>query len=304
MELRHIRYFLAVAEELSFTRGAARVGIGQPPLSQQIRDLEREVGAPLFRRLPHGAELTEAGQALLPEAREMLAQADRALRVARRGAAGELGRLRLGFPSSAAFNPIVPLSISAFRRAYPDVELTLEEIPTAPLLDRLASEELDVAFIRLGMPEPDNLRLRLLDNERMVIVLPARHPLVRHAGARSKRLPLMSLAAEPFVLFPRKAGPSLFDGIIAACRQAGFDPVLGQEAPQFSSAINLVAAELGVSVVPVSIAQMRVPGVVYLSIEGVAPAARLLLATRRSDATMATRNFIATVAAERRRLKS
>jgi DNA-binding transcriptional LysR family regulator len=298
MELRHIRYFLAVAEELNFTRAAAQVGIGQPPLSQQIRALEREVGAPLFRRLPHGAELTEAGQALLPEATALLAQADRAMQIARRGAAGELGRLRLGFPSSAAFSPIVPASVSAFRRAYPNVDLTLEETPTATLLDRLASTELDAAFIRLGTLDPVGLRVRLLDNEPMVIVLPARHPL-----AISSRLPLLALAGEPFVLFPRKAGPSLFDGVIAACRQAGFDPVLGQEAPQFSSAINLVAAELGVSVVPASIAQLRVPGVVYLPIEGVAPVARLLLATRPSDTTMAIRNFSAIVVAEQRRLR-
>jgi DNA-binding transcriptional LysR family regulator len=296
MDLRHLRYFLAVAEELNFTRAAARIGIGQPPLSQQIRALEQEVGATLFRRLPHGAELTEAGQALLPEARETLAQAERAMRSAKRGARGELGRLRLGFTSSAAFNPIVPESISAFRRAYPGVDLSLEETATTRLLERLVAEDLDAAFIRLGHVEPEDLHLRLLVDEPMVIVLPARHAL-----AGSERLPLAALSREPFVLFPRQAGLSLFDGVIAACRAAGFDPILRQEAPQFTSAVNLVAAELGVSLVPASMMQVQVPGVVYRSIDGAAPIARLMLATRLHDSRIITRNFASIIAAEQRR---
>ena len=116
MELRHIKYFLAVAEELNFTRAARRVGIGQPPLSNQIRDLEEEIGAPLFRRLPHGAELTEAGQAFLPEARAIMTKAEHAKAVALRAARGELGRLRLGFTGSSAFSPIVPSAVRSFRR--------------------------------------------------------------------------------------------------------------------------------------------------------------------------------------------
>ena len=295
MELRHLRYFLAVAEELNFTRAATRVGIGQPPLSQQIRALEQEVGAALFRRLPQGAELTEAGQALLPEARETLAQAERAMRHARRGARGELGRLRLGFTSSAAFNGIMAAAVSAFRRAYPDVDLSLEETATTRLLDRLASEDLDAVFIRLGPLDPGGLRLRVLADESMMIVLPARHPL-----AASSHVKLAELSKEPFVLFPRLAGPSLFDGIIAACHAAGFDPILGQEAPQFTSAVNLVAAELGVSLVPASMMQVQVPGVVYLPIQGKAPVARLVLATRLHETRIVTRNFTTMVACEQR----
>ncbi|MBE7158720.1 MAG: LysR family transcriptional regulator, partial [Rhodospirillales bacterium] len=143
MELRHVRYFLAVAEELNFTRAAAKVGIGQPPLSQQIRSLEHELGTPLFRRLSHGAELTDAGLAFLPEARVLLAQAGWAARAARRGAQGQVGRLQLGFTGSAAFCSVVPDSLRVFRRKFPEVELALEEAPTTALLERLHGGHLD-----------------------------------------------------------------------------------------------------------------------------------------------------------------
>src|ERR1700747_203109 len=133
VELRHIRYFLAVAEERHFTRAAAKVGIGQPPLSQQIKDLEGEVGATLFHRLAHGAELTEAGKAFLAGVKDMPLIATRATMAARRAARGETGSLRVGFTASATFNVVVPSIIRAFRRAYPDIDLTLEEANTAPL---------------------------------------------------------------------------------------------------------------------------------------------------------------------------
>src|ERR1700739_3231297 len=130
MELRHIRYFLAVAEERHFTRAAAKVGIGQPPLSQQIKDLEAEIGTPLFHRVPHGAELTAAGEAFLESAMEMPALAERATKATQRAARGETGSLRVGYTASSAFNVVVPTAIRAFRRAYADVELLLEEANT------------------------------------------------------------------------------------------------------------------------------------------------------------------------------
>lgn len=292
MELRHLRYFLAVAEELNFTRAARVVGIGQPPLSNQIRDLEEEVGAPLFRRLPHGAELTEAGLAFLPEARAILAQADHAKKSALRAAKGELGRLRLGFTGSAAFSPIVPFSVRSFRRSFPDVELTLVEGHTTRLLEQLDAEEIDAAFIRPGDKDPDSFRTVSLGQEKMVIALPSSHPL---AGTAS--LPLSALAAEPFILFPRDAGRSFFDSIIEACRTAGFEPILGQIAPQITSIANLVAVELGVSVVPETVAQIRVPGVTYLPIAGETPTARLALTTRRSERSAVVQNFLARIIA-------
>ncbi|MGG6893432.1 MULTISPECIES: LysR family transcriptional regulator [Rhizobium] len=292
MELRHIRYFLAVAEELNFTRAARRIGIGQPPLSNQIRDLEEEIGASLFRRMPHGAELTQAGQVFLPEARAIVAKAEQAKALALRAARGELGRLRIGFTGSAAFSPIVPSSVRSFRRAYPEIDLTLEEAYTTRLLERLGAEELDAVFIRPGHADPPSFRSHTLAEEAMMIALPSGHPL---AGAES--LPLSALSGEPFVLFPRTAGPGLFDRIVAACRQAGFEPILGQVAPQITSIANLIAVELGVSVVPSAIAQIRVPGVTYIAIAGDGPVARLTLATRREERSAVVQNFIARVLA-------
>ncbi len=275
MELRHLRYFLAVAEEANFTRAAARLGIGQPPLSQQIQALERELGTPLFRRTHAGAELTEAGEAFLVEVRRVLADVERAADTARRIARGEAGRLRLGFTASAAFNPRVPRLIRDFRRQWPLVQLVLEETNTAGLLDALRNGRLDAAFIRYTPSAlPAGLDLMRFPDEPMLIAVPAAHPLAQHASA-----PLRALAGEPFILFPRSFGSSLYDEILSVCRESGFSLQITQEAPQMSSIVNLVAAELGVSVVPASTAQMQLPGVRYVSIEGRVPLARLALAT-------------------------
>ncbi len=273
MELRHLRYFLAVAEEASFTRAAARVGIGQPPLSQQIQSLEKELGTALFVRTPQGARLTDAGAAFLVEVRRVLVDVDRAADTARRAARGESGRLRLGFTASAAFNPVVPALIRDYRRAWPAVELALEETNTAGLLSALADGRLEAAFIRYSVATPQELQLLKFPDEPMKIAVPAAHPL-----AARRRAPLSALVGEPFILFPRSFGTSLYDEILAACRQSGFSLSISQEAPQMSSIVNLVAAELGVSVVPESTALMQLPGVRYLDIEGQVPMARLALA--------------------------
>ncbi|MEJ1976196.1 MAG: LysR family transcriptional regulator [Acetobacteraceae bacterium] len=286
MELRHIRYFLAVAEELNFTRAAARIGIGQPPLSQQIRDLEDELGVQLFHRVPHGAALTDAGRAFLAEARGVLAGAERAKAAAQRAQRGEAGTLSLGFTGSAAFNPVVSTVIRTFRRRWPGVLLSLEEMNTMRLLDRLARGALDAAFIRPGVQDPEGVRLKRYPDEPMLIALPARHGLVSQ-----KQLPLSALAAEPFVLFPRVVGLSLYDEVVSACRRCGFEPIAGQEAPQIAAVVNLVAAELGVSIVPASIAQIRLKGVAYRPIEGPAPVARLALACRQDARSVIVGNL-------------
>ncbi len=288
MELRHIRYFLAVAEESNFTRAAAKIGIGQPPLSQQIKDLEVELDVQLFRRVPHGAELTAAGAAFLLEARAMMALAERARVSAQRAARGDSGRLRVGFTASAAFNAMVPTTIRGFGRAYPDVALTLEEANTARLLERLVSGELDAAFLRPDDETYKDLRLRKLVEEQMLLVVPSNHPL-----AKSRSLMLADIASDRFILFPRAVGPRLHDSITSACRAAGFEPVLGQEVPQIPSIINLVAAEAGVSVVPSSLAKIRVDGVVYIPIRGAAPTACLALAWRRDARQTTLANFLA-----------
>lgn len=288
IELRHLRYFLAVAQEQNVTRAAVRLGISQPPLSQQIKELEHAVGTLLFHRTPQGVVLTEAGLAFQAEAQQIIGKTELARTAALRAARGETGRLRVGFTGSAAFNPVVPTTIRDFRHTWPHVRLMLEEANTTRLLEGLRRQTLDAAFIRPGVLALQGMRLHRFKNERMKIVLPANHPL-----AQQRRIRLSALAGEPFVLFPREVGLSLYDALMDACRDAGFEPILSQEAPQISSVVNLVAAELGVSIVPASIEQVAVNGVRYVDIAGKAPQARLALAVREDNMTPAIRNFMA-----------
>jgi DNA-binding transcriptional LysR family regulator len=288
MELRHVRYFLAVAEEGHFTRAAAKVGIGQPPLSQQIKDLEAEIGTRLFHRVAHGAELTAAGEAFRERVKEMPALAEQATRAARRASRGEIGSLRVGFTSSSAFNAVVPAAIREFRRAYADVDLTLEEADAPRLVADLQEGSLDAVFLRPSAALSEAFQLRLLSEEPMIAALPASHPV-----AAQQEIDLAALKEDPFLLFPRPIGPALYDSIIGACQKAGFDPVIGQLAPHIASVITLVAADLGVSIVPASMSQLQISGVAYRAIAGEAPIARLALAHRRGETSAIVRNFIA-----------
>src|SRR3984957_10497830 len=203
MELRHLRYFVAVAEEGHVTRAAERLGIQQPPLSQQIQALERELDVQLFRRKPRGVELTPAGRALFDEAKAILARATEAIAVTKRAARGEAGRIGLGFTSSASFHPFVPRAIRAFRETHPLVALTLEESGTVELVAALRSQALDFAFVRSPVGASDNLTVRPLLDEAMVAALPSGHRL----GAASEPLPLAALAGETFILYRRPVGP-------------------------------------------------------------------------------------------------
>lgn len=287
MELRHLRYFLAVAAEGNVTRAAARLGISQPPLSQQIKELEGWLGVALFHRSSQGVVLTAAGEAFQQEAQHTLQAAEMARHAAVRAAKGQTGTVRVGFTGSASFHPVVARTIRDFRRQWPDVQLVLEENNTTRLTERLRQGAVDAAFLRpasSGLPEFDLLRFK---DEPMKIALPSSHPMATH-----KRLALRRLAQEPFVLFPRSVGLSLYDAVIEACKQAGFEPRLGQEAPQLASVINLVAAEMGVSIVPASLSQIHVVGVTYVDITGPAPVATLGLATQRQNPSPAVRNFV------------
>src|SRR5688572_14000376 len=179
MELRHLRYFLAVAEALNFTRAAARLGMSQPPLSQQIRDLETEIGVPLFDRGQQGVALTEAGHAFLKEARATLDQAERAMQFARRAGQGMSGLLRVGITSTATFNAVPPAVLRRFRSHYADVAITIEEGRSIRLVERLLTDELDVVFVRPSPAFPQGLALHLFDPELLVAVVPAEHPLAK-----------------------------------------------------------------------------------------------------------------------------
>ena len=292
MELRHLRYFIAVAEEAHVTRAAERLGMQQPPLSQQIRALEREFDVQLFRRKPRGVELTDAGRALLVHARAVLAQIDHAFATTRRTARGEQGQISIGFTSSAPFHPFVPRVIRAFREAYPMVSLNLEESGTTDLIEHLRNEKIDDAFIRTAVANREGLLLNPLLQEPMVLALPYGHPLAGRANA-DEALPLKTLAAETFIVYRRPSGPGLYDAILAACHAAGFSRSVGQEAPRIVSTLNLVAAGLGISLVPESLQRMHLDGVVFRPITGAARlTAPLILASRRGEASAAVRQFL------------
>ena len=289
MELRHLRYFVAVAEEGHVTRAAERLGMQQPPLSQQIQALERELAVQLFRRKPRGVELTDAGRALLDDARAILAHVDHAFATTRRTARGEQGRIAIGFTSSAPFHPFVPRVIRAFREAYPLVALTLDEGGTTELIEDLRSERVDAAFIRTPVADPMGIAVNPLLEEAMLVARPATHAL----AADATELPLAALAAETFIVYRRPSGPGLYDAIFGACHAAGFSPIVGQEAPRIVSTLNLVAAGLGIAIVPASLARMQMDGVIYRPLRSSGqPRAPLLLATRRGDTGAVVRRFL------------
>jgi DNA-binding transcriptional LysR family regulator len=287
MELRHLRYFLGVAEQRHFTRAARKLGIAQPPLSQQIRQLETEIGAALFTRGARGVTLTAAGEAFLPHAEASVREADRARAAARRVTHGDLGTVRVGFTSAASLNPLVPATISHFRQAHPNVELRLAVLATTSLLTELLQDHLDVAFMRPTPTERQALRVIPLPDERLWIALPMTHEL-----AGRKRLRLRDLRDEPFILYPRANGSLLYDTIISACQQAGFSPRVVQEAPQMASIVSLVAAGVGVTLVPESVCQLRPQGVKYVRLNGQAPAATLCLAARSDTPVGPVENFL------------
>src|SRR3984957_11890659 len=215
MELRRIRYFLAVAAEKNFTRAAERVGIGQPPLSLQIRDLEREVGARLFHRIPQGAELTEAGKAFHDLVRNIPDHVERATQSARRTARGESGALAVGYTNSSALNPVFSAALRSYRRAFPGVALSLKESHTAQLIDDLLDGELDVVFMRRVDTDAGHVKIRLISEEPVMAVLPT-----KHRAAKLAKLNLSDLRDESFILPRRDDSPSLFDTVIVACRKA------------------------------------------------------------------------------------
>jgi DNA-binding transcriptional LysR family regulator len=264
MDLRRIRYFIVLSEELHFGRAALRLNIAQPPLSQQIRVLEEELGARLFERSNRRVELTAAGKALVPEARALIAQAERAGTVAQRAQRGELGELRVGFTGSAAFSTVIPQLIFEYRRRLPGMNLRLEELTTQQQLTAMLERRLEVAFVR-GAVKPDlppTLRATRLFEDALVAVLPAQHPL----AVRSEALSVGALKDEAFVMYPRESGTGVYDQIVALCQRSGFAPRVAQEAREVPTIVALVAAGLGVALVPASLRSININGVAYRSL--------------------------------------
>jgi DNA-binding transcriptional LysR family regulator len=255
MELRHLRYFLAVAEELHFSRAAGRLHMAQPPLSQQIRQLERELGVVLFNRTKRHVELTAAGHAFLEEARRVLAQSERAVRAAQRAARGEIGQLTIGFVPSADLD-ILPRVLRAWNARFPHVEIELHSLLPIAQIEALREGRIHIGFVRLPVDE-GGLVVERIQREPLLAALPHRHRL-----ARSPLVRLADLANDTLILFPRDIAPGYYDAFISACRRAGFTPrVLHPGSMQTN--LGLVSAGLGVSLLPASIRNLRRTGVVY-----------------------------------------
>jgi DNA-binding transcriptional LysR family regulator len=289
MELRHLRYFVAVAEELSFTRAAERLHIGQPPLSQQIQALEAEVGAQLFERSKRWVRLTEAGKLFLEDARQILAQSERAVVTARRAQRGEAGELRVGFTFSTPFTPLFAKAIKRYRQLYPHVSLTLHEMATLHQLEAIETRKMDLGFVR--PPEvtlPEALTLTHLRDDPLLLVLPSDSPL-----AHKRKVKVKDLEKLPFVMYPKDAGTGIYFQIFRLCRAAGFVPQIAMEAGEASTIIGLVAAGIGVSVLPSPFHSIHMEGVVYRALDDEAAATSLLLAQRREDSSPLVEAFVA-----------
>ncbi|MFO6372691.1 LysR family transcriptional regulator, partial [Pseudomonas aeruginosa] len=270
------------------------LGISQPPLSQQIQALEEEIGARLFERTNRRVELTDAGRLFLDESRQVLAQVDKAVLLARRAHLGELGELKIGFTSSAPFTSTIPSSIHAFRKAYPDVHLDLQEMSSRQVLKALLEESLQVGVIR-PLALPDAVHWVELFREPLVAVLRADHPL---AAGSEDGLAIAALAEEPFVFFPRSYGTGLYDQVIALTRQAGFSPRIAQEASEAMTIIGLVSAGLGVSILPASFRRTRVDGVVYRTLSDPEATTAVWLVRRQNEGSPLALSFIDLVTRE------
>lgn len=281
MELRQFRYFVAVAEELHFSRAAQRLHIGQPPLSLQIQAIERELGVLLFKRDRRKVELTDAGNLFLIEARNALEQVQRAVDAAKRFARGEVGTLRVHFTTSAPLLPNFAKAIRSFHDSYPDVHLELKIHSSLLILDTLKLGNLDVGFIRpaAGTVLPREVSSVPLFKDRLMLVLPANHRLADLQGPVS----LAELIDEDFLLRPAKKDGGFYQQIFSLCAEAGFTPRVVQEIQDTATAFGLVAAGLGVTIAPKSLQAIHVSDIVWRDINLESGAESSVLLVYRED---------------------
>ena len=289
IELRPLRYFVAVAEEMHFGRAAARLHMTQPPLSQTIQALESQLGTPLFSRTRRSVALTAAGQALLPEAQRLLMQAESLPALVQRAAAGESGQLRLAFVSSADYS-VLPVALREFRSAYPAVQIDLREATSDVQLEELAAGNIDLGI--LIPPVPDKLKT-ILDyfpvlTEPLVLALPADSKL----ATATRKVSLKSCAGLPLIIFPRRLAPALHDQILGCFREAGLTPSIEQEAIQMQTIVGLVAAGMGIALVPQSVSNLKRPGVEYRALKEASPLVEIGLAWRRDNTSPVLQAFL------------
>lgn len=286
IELRHLRYFVAVAEELHFGRAADRLHMAQSPLSQQIRQLERQLDVPLLERSRRSVALTQPGSVFLDGARAVLAELDHAVHAAQRAARGEIGELCVGFVSEVT-SDLLPISLRTFKQQFPDVTIELREAPTGVQLESLLRGAIDVAFIRPPAPVA-GLEYEGIIQEELLAAVPDGH----HAGVG--RRPLADLAGEPFVMPTAFAAAGMRKDILAACQAAGFTPTVTQEASPLAAVLLLVAAGVGVALIPASVAhQFPVPGVRYVNLLGPGPVTTAGIAWRPGESSPPVQAFVA-----------
>lgn len=294
MELRHLRYFVAVAQRGSFTHAATALGIQQPPLSLQIRDLERELGYPLFRRLPRGVELTEGGTVFLEEALAILTAVQRGVARASQVAQGTAGSLGLGFTSSAVMHRFAPALIRRYREAHPGVELAIHEDNAAAVTEAVAARKIDIGFIRRPVSELSGIAFHIVAEEPLLVALPARHPLAEKARESGKaKVRLRDLAGESFILVRRPGAPGMYGDLIEACKKLGFSPHVVAEVSQMLTNVTLVAAGIGVTVVPSSMKDIHREDVFYAeAIDAPQLVAPLTLVSRAGETNPVAQRFV------------
>lgn len=289
MDLRQLKYFIAVAEERSFSRAALRLHVSQPPLSTQLKALEDELGVRLLDRTNRGVSLTAAGQVFFDEMRAVLARLERGKEMARNAGRGDVGTLSIGFVSIADYG-ILPPALKEFRSLYPGVEVHLHELTTDAQVREIRAARLDLG-IGLGPLDAPDLHFEAVAQEQLMLAAPTGHRLSRG----DKAVDLKTLANESFIIPPRDIAPGLFDLIIGECRAAGFAPRITQQARQMQTVISLVACGMGFALVPASVQNLRRQGVQYRPLQGAAAAIELGILRPRDDDDPVSRNFVETL---------
>ncbi len=285
MELRNLASFVAVAEQLSFVRAAERLHLSQPALSAQIQKLEEEIGVQLLFRNKRTVKLTDAGRVFLLEARATLARAQQAVERVQKADRGEIGRLRIGFVSSAAL-AIVPAIAVAFRRQFPEVTLDLMNLRTSSQLKSLVNKHIDVGFLRLPVAH-DELDITVIHREPFVVVLPSEHAL-----AKKKQIRLADLRSERFVAYGRRWAPGFYDAVVQMCTGQGFSPNITQETGEMYTAIALVAAGAGVAILPKTVVLAQSQGVVMKPLPLSAGVSEIAIAVRKKDRSPLVQSFV------------
>lgn len=285
MEIRQLKYFVAVAEELHFGNAARRLHISQPPLSQQIMKFEDELGVTLFKRDRRSVKLTGTGEFLLKEAQDILQRVDNAKRNLAEVASGERGRLRLGYVAPS-LNTALPEIISDFKKCYPNVLFELKQMGTNKQLEAIRSGIIDAGVVRLFRHETDGLKAMLFHKESYAVIVPNDHRF-----ASKKSVHMSELAEESLIFFQRKSQPSLYDEWIRLFALCGFVPKIVQEVESKSAALALTAARMGISIVPESLATEARSDVVFLALTGEYPPLEMHLVTKRDDVSVVTKNF-------------